>query len=149
MHEQKHRAADTQPKLNRAQRRRKEKQLKAQAAEKRRLDELQRLKDEKRSLRQVMEDGAKVGVVKHMPEPAVYYECDPLKHTECSKKNCFVNGGPCHQTKRLEFAKQPVEKAHMIVPVDEATRIDLMRKYAQEVDETIKSRGGDNSAGRT
>lgn len=81
--------------------------------------------------------------------PVVMYECDPLKHTGCSKKNCFINGGPCHQTKKLEFARQPVKKVNMVLPVDESMRLDLMRQYAKEFDETVKEHGGDKIVGNT
>lgn len=70
--------------------------------------------------------------------PTVMYECDPLKHVNCSKKNCFINGGPCHQTKQLEFARQPVQKAHMVMPVDEELHRELMSQYAKEFDDAIK-----------
>lgn len=76
------------------------------------------------------------------PQPTVMYECDPVKNAGCPKTSCFLGGGPCHQTTKLEFARQPVKTAHMVVPVDEATRQDLVRQYAAELRE-----GGVGDAG--
>lgn len=34
------------------------------------------------------------------------YECDPEKAVGCKKSSCYLNGGPCHQTVRLEWRKE-------------------------------------------
>lgn len=33
------------------------------------------------------------------------YECDPAKNTECQKRGCYINGGECRQTHKIECAK--------------------------------------------
>lgn len=32
------------------------------------------------------------------------YVCDPEKNSNCSKKRCYLNYGPCRWTKHKEFA---------------------------------------------
>lgn len=34
------------------------------------------------------------------------FECDPYKNADCSKTGCFINGGECHQTRHLKYARQ-------------------------------------------
>lgn len=53
-----------------------------------------------------------------VPEPKVYYICNPYKNTACKKTNCHINGGPCKHTTNLAFAVQPVETATLVLPVD-------------------------------
>ena len=31
------------------------------------------------------------------------FECDPEKNTECSKKDCYINGGRCRFTSKETF----------------------------------------------
>jgi hypothetical protein len=38
--------------------------------------------------------------------PTPVYECDPTKHTECTKEMCFINGGPCHKTLHEKYKKE-------------------------------------------
>lgn len=33
------------------------------------------------------------------------FPCDPRKNRECRKTGCYINGGPCHQTTKLKYAK--------------------------------------------
>lgn len=33
------------------------------------------------------------------------YKCDPDKNTECTKENCFINGGECSGTMKKEYAR--------------------------------------------
>lgn len=33
------------------------------------------------------------------------FECEPFKNDECSKTNCYLVGGPCHQTRKLKYAR--------------------------------------------
>lgn len=33
------------------------------------------------------------------------YRCDPNKNTECNKRACHINGGPCMETKNPEYAR--------------------------------------------
>lgn len=61
----------------------------------------------------------------NVPQPVVHYVCDPEKNTACKKTHCFINGGPCEHTKHLEFAKQPVEKATMILPMTKKEAAEL------------------------
>lgn len=60
-----------------------------------------------------------------VPQPVVHYVCDPEKNTACRKTNCHINGGPCTHTKHLEFAKQPIEKATMILPMTKKEAAEL------------------------
>jgi dUTP pyrophosphatase len=32
-----------------------------------------------------------------------FFRCDPNKHTDCEKSNCYVNGGDCRHTIHKEF----------------------------------------------
>lgn len=34
----------------------------------------------------------------------VLYPCDPKKNTECTKTGCFLNGGDCFLTEKIEYA---------------------------------------------
>lgn len=81
-------------------------------------------------------------------DPVVYYECDPIKHADCPKTNCFLGGGPCHQTKHLEFARQPVKTCHMILPVEGEERLDLIRQYKDELYESATGKKVKHDAGR-
>lgn len=33
------------------------------------------------------------------------FECDPVKNRDCRKTGCFINGGPCHMTNKLKYAR--------------------------------------------
>jgi hypothetical protein len=48
-----------------------------------------------------------------------YYTCDPDKNTNCSKKACHINGGQCASTFHVEFAKEPITKVNLLLPMDE------------------------------
>ena len=37
------------------------------------------------------------------------YKCDPAKNTECSKENCYINGGECRLTSNKEFESKKCE----------------------------------------
>ena len=43
-----------------------------------------------------------------MPNIPDYYECDPSKHTQCSRSGCLYNENSnhrvCHMTKHKEFS---------------------------------------------
>lgn len=53
------------------------------------------------------------------------YICDPKLNTECSKSNCIHNplvvDPKCYCTKNIDFAKKPIEKLVLQLPVDETT----------------------------
>lgn len=68
-----------------------------------------------------------------MPEPKTYYTCDPSKNIQCAKTSCHINGGPCKCTTNLKYAKQPVEKVQVIIPVSGEERRDLMKQCAKEL----------------
>lgn len=34
------------------------------------------------------------------------FECNPVKNINCNKKSCYINNGPCHETKNKEYAKE-------------------------------------------
>ena len=39
------------------------------------------------------------------------YACDPHSNTECTKENCFLNGGECHSTTEWRYSiKDDVRK---------------------------------------
>lgn len=89
---------------------------------------------ERRQLQQRIDKSkAKKAVKKAMTQPTVMYECDPIKHSDCLKTNCFLGGGPCHQTTKLEYARQPVQTANLVVPVSGVEREELIRQYAEEL----------------
>lgn len=67
------------------------------------------------------------------PEPQTQYVCDPTLNVHCKKTHCHLNGGPCHHTMKLEYAKQPVEKVRMVIPVTGKERTELMKQYAEEL----------------
>lgn len=66
-------------------------------------------------------------------EPQTQYVCDPSKNVHCKKTHCHLNGGPCKHTTKLEYAKQPVETARMVIPVNGKERTELMKQYAEEL----------------
>lgn len=39
-----------------------------------------------------------------MAKDKTYYYCDPFKNTECSKTSCFLRGGSCELTNKIEYA---------------------------------------------
>lgn len=66
------------------------------------------------------------------PEMKVHYVCDPAKNTACRKTNCHINGGPCIHTTKLEFAKQPVEKVKLVIPMNKTDMVNLCMVPAEE-----------------
>ena len=48
------------------------------------------------------------------------YLCDPEKNTECNKKSCFINGGPCNKTSNINFAAQPVGTVTAVLDTNES-----------------------------
>jgi len=48
----------------------------------------------------------------------VFYQCNPAKNFECPKTNCFINGGPCTQTRNREFTDEP-NKVKVVMPMTE------------------------------
>lgn len=40
--------------------------------------------------------------------------CDPRKNTRCNKTMCFLNGGPCQETTREEYATDPETQAALM-----------------------------------
>ena len=46
----------------------------------------------------------------------IWYRCDPEKHRECRKRNCFKQGGPCKRTCREECAETDAEGKPIIEP---------------------------------
>lgn len=34
----------------------------------------------------------------------ILYPCDPNKNVACNKRGCFINGGPCQETRHIEYA---------------------------------------------
>lgn len=66
------------------------------------------------------------------PEMKVYYVCDPDKNTVCRKTNCHLNGGPCIHTTKLDYAKQPVERVKLVIPMDKTDAVNLGVMSAEE-----------------
>ena len=67
-----------------------------------------------------------------MAEPKTYFVCDPNKNTVCKKTNCHLNGGPCTHTTELDYAKQPVERVKLVIPMDKADAVSLGVVPAEE-----------------
>lgn len=67
-----------------------------------------------------------------MAEPKTYFICDPSKNKLCHKTNCHINGGPCIHTTKLEFAKQPVEKVTLVIPMDKTDMVNFGMVPAEE-----------------
>lgn len=42
------------------------------------------------------------------------HPCDPRKNTRCNKAMCFMNGGPCQETTREEYATDPATQAALM-----------------------------------
>lgn len=42
--------------------------------------------------------------IDYTPGGAAVYVCNPAINTECSKTNCYINGGPCARTLDPRFA---------------------------------------------
>ena len=42
--------------------------------------------------------------IDYTPGGAAVYVCNPAINTECSKTNCYINGGPCARTLDPKFA---------------------------------------------
>ena len=42
--------------------------------------------------------------IDYTPGGAAVYVCNPAINTECSKTNCYINGGPCSRTLDPKFA---------------------------------------------
>lgn len=38
--------------------------------------------------------------------PGILYQCDPDKNILCNKAVCYIHGGPCSRTTRIQCAKQ-------------------------------------------
>jgi len=59
------------------------------------------------------------------------YECDPAKHTVCSKTMCRINGGFCECTTLKEFAKEltPVYKLESMMDAQRAFQVRLDPKF--------------------
>lgn len=34
----------------------------------------------------------------------ILYPCNPNKNVACNKRGCFINGGPCQETRHIEYA---------------------------------------------
>ena len=48
----------------------------------------------------------------------VFYKCNPALNFECKKTNCFINGGPCTQTKDKRFTDDP-DHVRLVMPMTE------------------------------
>ena len=59
------------------------------------------------------------------------YYCDPELNTACSKKNCYINGGICESTRNIQYAKKPVEKLVLVLPMSQE-EFDELKKGEQQ-----------------
>lgn len=80
----------------------------------------------------------------NLPNNRVTYACDPDLNTQCKKTSCYINGGVCSATKHLEFAKQPVEKAFLTIPMSQEDFDSLKRVESKpnKVHHHPKRKGG-------
>jgi hypothetical protein len=60
------------------------------------------------------------------------FPCDPEKNTECNKRGCFINGGPCSKTRKLAFAKQPLTTVTMVFEASEEDAAMFTEKDVNE-----------------
>lgn len=79
-----------------------------------------------------------------MNEPGQFtrhYTCDPAKNKECSKRNCYINGGPCKLTKIPEYALN-FDKVTLIGAVDPKDFEDIVK--GEDTQMSIVAGLGDN-----
>jgi hypothetical protein len=78
------------------------------------------------------------------------YICDPTKATSCNKRNCYINGGACYQTKDSSLAVAPttdrlsglIEQqrslqqalGYDILAMTTEQRVEYIKEYAQHLD---------------
>lgn len=75
----------------------------------------------------------KANVLKNkVPQPKMLFECDPAKNIYCSKKECYLNGGKCHATTKVELARHPITKAKMVVPMSNEEALELVQNEADK-----------------
>lgn len=58
------------------------------------------------------------------------YPCDPERNTECSKRSCYLHGGPCSKTTNPVYRKRTLEEEFPI-------RVKKEEKKANESSEGI------------
>lgn len=55
------------------------------------------------------------------------YKCDPTLNTKCSKQNCkhnVLSANPiCELTNNIMFAKKPVTKVTMVIPMNKTDKV--------------------------
>lgn len=61
----------------------------------------------------------------------IYYKCNPEKNYECAKVHCFINGGPCTQTKNKEFADD-TDHVRLVVPLDKEDYESIIGRNREE-----------------
>lgn len=59
------------------------------------------------------------------PLPERLFICDPELNTVCTKRACYLNGGPCKYTHKIEFARKPIEKVMLRIPMSAEEAKDL------------------------
>lgn len=59
------------------------------------------------------------------PEMRAQYVCDPSKNVVCKKTNCHLNGGPCTHTCNIEYAKVPVTKVRLVMPMEKTDAVQF------------------------
>jgi hypothetical protein len=69
-------------------------------------------------------------------EFSVLYECNPEKNEQCNKKSCSINGGPCHQTTNVMYAKDST-KATMVIPMSQEAFDELKNEDGAAIEVSI------------
>ena len=64
------------------------------------------IRDMLRTIKESIEEHAKILESEKAPEPVRAYKCDPKKNTACKKTGCYERGGFCELTLNPEFAKE-------------------------------------------
>lgn len=61
----------------------------------------------------------------------VFYKCNPAKNDMCPKTSCFINGGPCTQTKHKEFTDDP-DHVRLVMPLNEGDYEAIVGRNREE-----------------
>lgn len=49
-----------------------------------------------------------------MSKSGEFYNCIPNLNKECKKDNCYLSGGPCHQTVNIEYSLDSLLKDYQL-----------------------------------
>lgn len=62
----------------------------------------------------------------------ILYKCEPVLNKPCNKSSCFIFGGPCSHTTNIAFARKPIEKVTLALPMSEDDFNDLAKEASDE-----------------